>query len=275
MGSGTLVRPPGTSSASGSEAAGEPAIDPRISARRLRVQRDQGRRRLWKVAALVSLLALVAGAAAALRSPLLDVDHVVVSGADHTGSEAVVAASGVRRQVAMADVALGVSSRRVAALAWVHTATVRRVWPGTIRITVTERQPLAQVRAAGGGWLLVDSTGRLLARQPKRGRLVTLAGATARPPGDWLDTSWRDPLRVASAMPDVIRAELVSVGHGARGTILALSGGTAVVLGDGNHVGPKLSALRTLLDQPDRRCFATIYLAVPGAPALTRRPECV
>lgn len=230
---------------------------------------------MWKVAALLGLVALVVGVVAALRSPLLDVDHVVVSGARRSGAGAVVTASGVRRRTAMADVALGASSRRVAAIPWVYRATVRRAWPGTVRIVVTERRPLAELRSTRGGWLLVDRTGRLLARRGKRSGLMALAGTTAGTPGEWLDPAWRDALRVVSVMPDAVRAEATTVGHGSRGTTLILAGPTTVILGGGDHVGPKLAALRTLLAQPDRRCFETIYLGVAGAPALTRRPECV
>ena len=60
------------------------AIDPRIRARRILVKRDEDRSRLSRLIIVLGLLAVVAGSVAALRSPLLDVDHVRVAGARRT-----------------------------------------------------------------------------------------------------------------------------------------------------------------------------------------------
>ncbi len=250
-------------------------IDPRIRARRIDVQRDVGRRRLWKLGALFGLVALVGAAAAALRSPLLDVDHIVVRGAARSGTPTVVTASGVRRRTPLAGVALQGASRRVAQLPWVATATVRRVWPGTVRITVTERTPRAQVRSAAGGWLLIDPSGRLLARRRHpHTALVTLAGSETASPGLWLAPTWQGPLGVVRALPAALERQVRTVGRDQRGIELRLVDGTTVLLGTPDQLTAKFTALATLLSQPDHRCFASIYLGVPTAPALTRRPDC-
>ncbi len=270
MGTKTLDRSSGAAKEEGPK-----TIDPRIRARRIGVQRDEGRSRLGKLMVVLGLLAIVAASVAALRSPLLDVDHVVVVGAKRTSAEAIVAASGVRRRTSMGDVALGPSSRRVADLAWVRRATVRREWPGTVRITVTERRPLAQIRSGAGGWLLIDRAGRLLARVsgPKTG-IVELTGVEAAGPGSWLDAAFTDALGVAESLPADLRSQVAGVGRDGRGTSLRLSDGLAVGFGGGEDRGAKVEALRTLLAQPDRPCFASIYLGVASAPALTRHPGC-
>ena len=144
------------------------AIDPRIRARRILVKRDEDRSRVSRLIIVLGLLAIVAGSVAALRSPLLDVDHLRVVGARRTNPATIAAASGVRRGISMGDVKLSAASQRVATLPWVLHATVKRQWPGTVRIEVTERSPEAEIRRSGGGWLLVDRTGRLLARSPIR-----------------------------------------------------------------------------------------------------------
>lgn len=271
----TLGRPTGTAAASAGRESGARRIDPRIRARRIDVRRDEGRRRLWKIGLLLGLVALVGGAVAALRSPLLDVDHVVVVGATRTGAAKVVAASGVHHEVPLASVSLPTASRRIAALPWVFSATVRRNWPGTVRIIVTERRPVVQVPSFGGGWLLVDRSGRLLERRlvPEPG-IIILTGVEAEVPGVWLGTAWLGVLRVSVALPTDLRPQVVSVGHDQRGAGLRLANATTVVLGGSEQLDLKFVALRTLLAQPNHRCFASINLRVASAPALTHRPGC-
>lgn len=271
----TKTRAPATGAAAPGDEHDD-TIDPRIRARRILVKRDEDRTRLGKVVVVLALVTLVAGAVAAMRSPLLDVDHIVVAGAGRTPEQEIVAASGIRRRTSMGDVALGTASRRVATLPWVHRATVRRSWPGTVRIEVTERRPLAQIHRQGGGWLLADRTGRLLARTPvPQPGVVRLSGVAAGAPGTWLSPAWDDALHAAATLPPDLRPQVSEVRRLARdGTGLALQDGLVVALGTGEATGAKLEALRTLLAQPDRHCFASINLQVANAPALTRRPGC-
>src|SRR5688572_1609136 len=114
-----------------------PPIDPRIRARRIEVQRDAGRRRLRRLADVGLVLAVAVAFLGALRSPLLDVEAVRVSGADRTGAEAVVTASGIARGDQLADVSLGSAGSQVAALPWVGEVRVHRSLGGTIEIAVT------------------------------------------------------------------------------------------------------------------------------------------
>ena len=251
-------------------------IDPRIRDRRVRVQRDEDRSRLGKLIVVLALVAMVAGSVAALRSPLLDVDHIVVSGTSRTSADDVVAASGVRRRMALGDVALSAASRRVASLPWVLRATVRRRWPGTVQIKVSERRPQVEIRDRAGGWLLIDVTGRLLGHTTSaRPGLVQFTGTEVGRLGSWLDARWNAALAVATSLPRDLRPQVVGVRRVEReGIGLRLLDGIEVTFGSGEDSSAKLEALRTLLAQPDRRCFASINLQVANAPALTRRPGC-
>ena len=53
-------------------------VDPRIRKRQIDVRRAEGRRRLRVLTVVVIVVLLVAGALAATRTPLLDVDRIVV-----------------------------------------------------------------------------------------------------------------------------------------------------------------------------------------------------
>jgi len=250
-------------------------IDPRIRQRRITVRRHQGRRRLHRLAMTVLLVVLVAAAVAATRSPLLDVDHIEVRGATRASSTAVRAASRVAPGELMVKIDPEIIARRVAAIPWVGDVRVWRRWPATLRIAVSERRPLAQIEAAGGGWVLVDSTGRVLERQAHQAPgLVVLEGSTPAPPGAGLGGSYEAALRLARAIPASLAPLVASLTRPAGEVGIRLAGGGVVRLGGVDRLRSKLVALEALLAQPDRRCFVVIDLGAPTAPALTRVPGC-
>ncbi|MGI9023843.1 MAG: cell division protein FtsQ/DivIB, partial [Acidimicrobiales bacterium] len=146
-------------------------VDPRLRRRQIDVRRAEGRRRLRWLAAVVGVVVVVASAWGLTRSPLLDVNRVLVEGATHTPQDAIRAAAGTPPGRPMTEVDGSEAAARLAGLAWVQRAEVRREWPGTVRIRVTERIATIATRDGAGGWVLVDRTGRVLER------------ATAPPPG--------------------------------------------------------------------------------------------
>ena len=118
-------------------------MDPRIRRRRIEVQRRAGRRRLRVLVGVAVLVLLTVGGWLAVRSPLLDVDRIEVQGAAHTPRAAVLGAARLHRGAAMVNVDQAAAGRRIESLPWVGQARVRRAWPGTVLITVTEREPKA------------------------------------------------------------------------------------------------------------------------------------
>ena len=86
-------------------------IDPRIRARRIAVAREQGRRRLRVVLVVLSLFVLFGTAWLVVQSPLLDVDHIVVTGIPPERVAAVIAASGVHRRDPLLLVSTGAVER--------------------------------------------------------------------------------------------------------------------------------------------------------------------
>ncbi|MCA1656298.1 MAG: FtsQ-type POTRA domain-containing protein, partial [Actinobacteria bacterium] len=113
------------------EAPARLPIDPRIRQRRIAVRRDEGRRRLRLLVAAVATVTLAGAGVAATHSALLDVDHVVLTGAAHTSRGDVLAAAGFDHHRFMVDVDGAAIGRRVRALPWVGRAQVARRWPGT------------------------------------------------------------------------------------------------------------------------------------------------
>lgn len=250
-------------------------IDPRFRARRIAVARDAGRRRLHRLVALGAVTVLVLAAVGALRSPFLDVDRVAVTGADHTTAAAVVEASGVRRGDALVDVDTGMVSRRVSELPWVRSARVERQWPGTVAVEVLERVPVAVVEAEGGGVLLVDGEGRVLAREAQAPPgLVLLDGVTADlQPGEHLGGSAAAPLAVADALPPALARSTSAVVVDGDEVDLQLVPFGRVRLGTPEDLPEKFLAAATVLARVDPTGFGVLDVRVPSAPVLTRVPE--
>ncbi|MGH9120928.1 MAG: cell division protein FtsQ/DivIB, partial [Acidimicrobiales bacterium] len=177
-----------------------PRPDPRMRARWVEVRRRKGRRRLRVVMAALALTTVVGGGFAALHSPLLAVRHIQLTGGAGLTRAEVAAAAGVRSDTPMIDVSTGGAGRRIAALSLVATASVRRSWPDTLRIGISERQAVAEVSHAVPGEpnavVLVDASGRVTtALASPRAGLISLSGVTlpaaaaSHPVGAWLVAS--------------------------------------------------------------------------------------
>ncbi|MGI8752606.1 MAG: cell division protein FtsQ/DivIB [Acidimicrobiales bacterium] len=276
-----------------------PPMDPRFKERWVRVQREQGHRRLRAAAAAAAAVIVIAGGVGAAFSPLLAVRHVRVAVTAHVAAEKVLAVTGLGDHRPMVEVNAAAAVSRLDTLPWVASARVSRQWPSTVAVTITERRPVAQV-AVAGGVVDVDATGRVLTQpQAATAALPALIGAPgAGRPGMWLAGTSRlsrpqgrvgASLAVASALPASVAARVATVTVDGHGTVtLALRpGSTTVTLGEvaapGDPAGAtavtgssvpvtlarQVAALSTLLSTVDLSKVAQIDLTVPDRPALT------
>lgn len=250
-----------------------PNIDPRIRERRIEVKRRQGRRRLRILVALLSVVLAVAAAAGATRSPLLDVDHVVIAGAQHTTAPAVLGAAALDHHRFMIDAHADRMQRAIARLPWVEHVAVERQWPATVHITLQERVAVASVPANGGGWALADQYGRVLARQagPAAELPQIQGGAPAGTEGSTLAKPVIDALAVAAALMPELRPRAPVVAITPDGLELRLVPSGVARLGSVDQVVAKLDAVLTVLDHANTAGLVVLDVRVPGAPVLTRR----
>ncbi len=251
-------------------------MDPRIRARRIAVQRGVGRRRLQRVVDGCLLAAVALAFLGALRTPLLDVDRVQVTGNARTGTDEIVAAAGIAQGDQLVDVDLRAAGEAVTALPWVRTARLHRGVDGAIGLEVVERTPVA-VLGEGAGAVLVDAEGRALAPVADdpalAAPLVVIEGVGALEPGQFAGEAAADALTVAARLGAVVELGLrLSVDEG-RLTGL-VDPGIQVLFGDAGQLEAKVRSLRTVLDQVDLTCAATIDLRSPGSPVLTREEGC-
>lgn len=260
-------------------------IDPRIRRRQIDVAREAGRRRLRLVVAALVVVGVVLAAWGATRSPLLDVDRVLVDGAARSGDAAVRTAAAIPLGRAMTDVDGAAAARRVSKLPWVEHADVVREWPSTVHVRVVEREAAAVVRAApaapggaeqgaaaGAAWVLVDRVGRVLApvATPPPGVVIVDGIPPAGPPGTRMPAAASGALEVAADLPAGLAPRVATVTVTPTGVELRLKPQGVVRLGGSDDSVAKLEATRTVLGAVDARTVATLDVRIPSSPVLTR-----
>lgn len=272
------MSPPTDTIVEDSKEAEVPEVDPRMRARRIAVRRSDARKRLHRVIAFTTAMGVLAVAMLVVRSPLLDVDRISVTGADHTGVDAVRAASGIRRHMPMIDVDTGAARANLLALPWVADVSVTRHWPATVEVRIRERVAVAIEPAGQGGFALLDVTGRVLGVEAAPpGGLPQLAGLPpAGAPGTSGGPESAPALGVASSLPASLRPRVVTVVVVEGGAVdLRLADAGVVHLGPPDQLQAKLLAALTVLEQVDLTDVCTIDVRVPTAPSLTRASPCL
>ena len=254
-------------------------IDPRFRRRLIEVRRHEGRRRLRLLAGATACAAVLGAAWGASRSPLLDVDHVRLTGAAHTRPSRIIQTAGSLPGRPMVDLDEAAAAQRIERLPWVADARVRRRWPNTVSIEVRERAPAASVPAAGGGWALVDDRGRVLEPVPNapadRPALEGVPPVGA--PGTLVPAGARGALAVARALTPALRLRVGAVVRAPDGELrLRLRADGVVRLGDTGGLEPKLVAAEAVLGDLDTHGVdghgvAVLDVRVPDTPVLTRR----
>lgn len=259
-----------------SDAPVRPPIDPRLRARRIAVRRDEGRRRLRRVVVAGVLAAVLVLGAAATQSPLLDVDRITVVGAQHVSVDAVRAATSVHVHRPMTSVDLARARAGVLALPWVQSVSVRREWPSTVKVVVTERTPVAVVPDGAAGFALVDGSGHVLETTPAPTPGFPVLGGVAAPgaPGASMGDDAADALSVAGQLLPSLAPKVATITLAPDGVELDLVGGGKVRLGPAQDVLAKLVAADTVLTQVDIHHLCTLDVRVASAPSLTQGSGC-
>jgi cell division protein FtsQ len=250
-------------------------VDPRLRARRVKVARDAGRRRLRRLTWLGVALGVVGILVALTFSPVVDVEAVSVAGEGHTSADAITGAAGVATGDSLVWFDPGDAVRAIEALPWVAEATVERSWSGSVTIEVTEREAVAAV-AGDDGWFLADGTGRLLQAvedQPTDLPVVQGVHVTGRA-GEVLDRAGIDTVTVAAAVPPSMRSQVATISSDGDDVAIALREGGAVVLGGADDAPAKLASAAAVLATVSPGCVQELDVSVAASPALVSIPGC-
>ena len=241
-------------------------MEPRLRERRISVRRAEGRRRLVAVLVLVGVLCTLGLAWALIHSAFLDVDRVrVVRSGEHTSSAAIIRASGIDPGRPMVFLDTEAARRRVERLPWVARAVVTQEYPGDVEIRVTERTPIAYLRA-GDGVDVVDRSGRVLGRVPiAPPGLVELAGLLpVAAPGERID-----PAGLAgfvTELPALFAQKVARVSLAGEDITAVLVDGREVRFGALAQVAAKAAAAEAVLERIGDEAVRYVDVGVPTAP---------
>jgi cell division protein FtsQ len=182
-------------SAGGAAPRRRPSADRRIAERRKAILAARARRRRRVLGWGLAAIALAAGVAYLIRTPLFGLSAVRVEGTRAVAQAEIERASEVRIGEPYLGLDLAAIRARVAALPRVESVRVTRDYPSSLRITVTERQAVASVSTGSLFWLVaadgtvLDSAGSQPAEVPYVASVPLPAGVgpgSRLPPGNEL-----------------------------------------------------------------------------------------
>lgn len=196
----------GGRTAGGAAARRRPPADQRIAERRKAIVAARVRRRRRIIGWAMVAVALAAGVAYLIRTPLFGLSAVRVEGTEAVTRAEVLEVSRVRLGEPYLGLDLAAIRGRVAALPRVADVRVTRDYPSSLRITVTERPPVASVSTGSVYWLVaadgtvLDAAGRRPADLPYVASVPLPSGVR---PGSRLPrgTSWPTPSPPSAAWP--------------------------------------------------------------------------
>jgi cell division protein FtsQ len=233
---------------------------------------DQRRLRLV-VAATTAFVLVIMGFV--VFHAYLSVRHVRVVGATRTSPTVIAMAAGLHGSMLTVDT--GRAAAHVELIPWIATVSVRRHWPSTVVITVTERTPVALV-GSSSGVMQVDARGRVLG--PADGQVilpvVALApGISANPigsPGSQIDAVYAPGIATAAAFTPSLAPRVTGITVASDATVaVGLVTKGSVSLGSAVDLGEKIADIVALLDHGAVGA-GTVDLTVPAAPVVTGGP---
>lgn len=222
------------------------------------------------VTVIAAAVAIAAASLLVSRSSLLHLRHLEVVGTSSLTRVEVVRLAALSSATNVLWFDPGAVERRLESDPWVATATVSRRLPGTIRISVVERSPVAMIRDERGFTLLAADGVALstVEADPALPEIVVVAGSSAR--------SGIAQAQAAAATaiagldggrrPAVVRAVVW------RGALtVELDGGTRVEFGEPIGIEAKVAAARRMLRwaTAQRASVASVNVIAPDSPTAT------
>jgi cell division protein FtsQ len=226
-------------------------------AEQARAQRRVTWRKVWLTAAAV--LCLGALGWVLLASPWLAVKTIEVSGTDRLPADRVREMAAVANGVPLARLDTQSLARDISELPVVASVSLERDWPSTLRITVTERVPIAAVPAKGGVEL-VDGDGVVIDKVSKPPKGLPVVDVDVRKAGAH---TLREAETVLRSLPPELRKQVTRVSATSQDSVtLTLSGGRTVLWGSADDEARKAEVLAILL-----RTKAKVYdVSAPDMP---------
>lgn len=174
---------------------------------------------------LAAIVAQAQARVAAVGAELhLTVESVQVVGRERAESQAILAALGVKRGTPILGVDLDAAKTRLEAVPWIRSASVERLLPDTLFVSIVERAPLA-LWQHGGKFDLVDQDGNVIPNAD-----VGAYPALPQVVGDGAPAAAPDLVALLASEPGLQRRVTASVRVGARRWNIEFDNGVEVAL---------------------------------------------
>ncbi len=261
----------GTGGRGGGPGRGGGRMDPRMSARRKAVLREQGRRRFRVVVVAATGLACLVGAWFLIHTPLFAARSVTVTGNVHETAAQIVAQAGLATHPPLLDVNAGAAAAAIEQLPWVRSASVHVSWPDGVHIAVTEETPRFVVAGPDGKWDSLSGDGRVLVESATRapGLLQLTVPQAPGSPGTVLSSKDAAGLRVATTLPPSFAAQVTGVTVEPAGWVqLAMTSPIVVDLGSVAQLPAKYEDVSSILAGATLHQGDVIDVSVPDAPTV-------
>ena len=218
---------------------------------------------------IVASLTIAAGSLVVSRSSLLRLRHLEVVGTSSLTRAQVVRLAALSSSTNVLWFDAGAVERRLESDPWVATATVSRRVPGTIRISVVERAPVAMIRTEVAFTLLAADGVALgtVAADPMLPEIVVMTGSSL-PEGN---APAQAAARAIAGLDGGRRPAVVRAVVDAGALSVELDGGTRVEFGDTTGIEAKTAAARQILRWATAQgaSVASVNVTAPDSPAVT------
>jgi cell division septal protein FtsQ len=225
----------------------------------------------------IVLLGIVAAVAIAVAStwPGFDAKDVEVVGNQRVSSGEILRHAQIAPQESIWIQNPGAISRRIQTIPYIATASIHRIPPDSIRISVTERRPFA-ILQSGPERAVVDRSVRVLApasAAERRPVLIVPPGLVLLP-GNFVTThgatTLRDTYQVL-LLRGIAPRSLAFDRYG--GLVITLPDGLRILLGQEGDLAQKLSLVDAILRQVvhGQRRVTTIDVRAPATPVVVYR----
>ncbi|WP_018297078.1 cell division protein FtsQ/DivIB [Corynebacterium lubricantis] len=198
-------------------------------------------RTVWISVAVVAIIAVILSAVVYF-TPAFSVRQYEVEGNKHVTTEQVIEATNVAEGQILAQVNVEQAARQVVALPWVRTVTVKRGWPSSLKVEVTEHEAVAFTREGDGPHLLNQAGSEFAIEEPPQ-EAVEITGSAR---GD--EAARISAVEIASSISTETRTQISAIeAEGPYRFIVALNDGRQVVWGASEDNHDKALALDTVL----------------------------
>ena len=140
-------------------------MDSRVAERRKGVSEDKARKRLRWILGVLAAVLVVVGSFWLIRSPVLSIRTVEITGAVQTDPAAAIATLGMGLGTPTIDVDGGQIATAIGADPWIDDVVVSVLWPGTLVVDVAEHVPFVAVQR-GDGWVWASVDGAIIEAAP-------------------------------------------------------------------------------------------------------------